>query len=274
MNDSIHFIFQNDLVVTEIKGDDFTDLFNRLSTNNISDQTNLVTDSIFTNENGRFIDVVSIWSIAPNSFMISNSLNHDDLLSWINKYTFEEDISISEPLEKKVISIFSSNKDNNLNIFGEVKENEIVNKKVGDVELILAKTSFFNGHQTVNLIFNNDSKSIQSIESYLNSQDILEMEDCQFNSFRIKNMIPICGKEIINSYNPLEIGMSHLIDFDKGCYIGQEVIARLDTYDKIQRKLLMLDNEKDSIMISSKGCDVTSLDDAYCLAVVKKSILN
>ena len=81
----------------------------------------------------------------------------------------------------------------------EVKENEIVNKKVGDVELILAKTSFFNGHQTVNLIFNNDSKSIQSIESYLNSQDILEMEDCQFNSFRIKNMIPICGKEIINS---------------------------------------------------------------------------
>jgi len=274
MNDSIHFIFQNDLVITEIKGDDFTDLFNRLSTNNISDQTNLVTDSIFTNENGRFIDVVSIWSIAPNSFMISNSLNHDDLLSWINKYTFEEDISISEPLEKKVISIFSSNKDNNLNIFGEVKENEIVNKKVGDVELILAKTSFFNGHQTVNLIFNNDSKSIQSIESYLNSQDILEMEDCQFNSFRIKNMIPICGKEIINSYNPLEIGMSHLIDFDKGCYIGQEVIARLDTYDKIQRKLLMLDNEKDSIIISSKGCDVTSLDDTYCLAVVKRSIFN
>ena len=274
MNDNLSFIYQNDLVVTELKGDDFIDLFNRLSTNNIPNQKNLITDSIFTNENGKFIDIVSLWNSNKYTLMISHASNHENLLNWIDKFTFEEDISISEPLEKKVISIFSSNKDNNLNIFGEVKENEIVNKKVGDVELILAKTSFFNGHQTVNLIFNNDSKSIQSIESYLNSQDILEMEDCQFNSFRIKNMIPICGKEIINSYNPLEIGMSHLIDFDKGCYIGQEVIARLDTYDKIQRKLLMLDNEKDSIIISSKGCDVTSLDDTYCLAVVKKSIFN
>tara|TARA_B100000029_G_scaffold516119_1_gene627027 strand:+ start:5046 stop:5870 length:825 start_codon:yes stop_codon:yes gene_type:complete len=274
MSDSVHFIFQDDIVITEIKGSDYIDLFNRLSTNNIPEQTNLVTDSIFTNENGRFIDVVSIWNISPYSFMISNSLNHDALLSWINKYTFEEDVSISEPLEKKIISIFSSNKDNNLNIFGEIKENAIVNKKVEDVELILARTSFFNRHQIINLIFNNDSKSIQSIESYLNSQDIFEMEESEFNSFRIKNMIPICGKEIINSYNPLEIGMSHLIDFDKGCYIGQEVIARLDTYDKIQRKLLMLDNEKDSIIISSKGCDVTSLDDTYCLAVVKRSIFN
>ena len=274
MSDSVHFIFQDDIVITEIKGSDYIDLFNRLSTNKIPEQTNLVTDSIFTNENGRFIDVVSIWNISPYSFMISNSLNHDALLSWINKYTFEEDVSISEPLEKKIISIFSSNKDNNLNIFGEIKENAIVNKKVEDVELILARTSFFNRHQIINLIFNNDSKSIQSIESYLNSQDIFEMEESEFNSFRIKNMIPICGKEIINSYNPLEIGMSHLIDFDKGCYIGQEVIARLDTYDKVQRKLLMLDNEKDSIIISSKGCDVTSLDDTYCLAVVKRSIFN
>ncbi|MBM01453.1 MAG: hypothetical protein CL762_01850 [Chloroflexi bacterium] len=274
MNDSMHFIFQDDLVITEIKGNDFIDLFNRLSTNNISDQSNLVTDSIFTNENGRFIDVVSIWNISQSSYMVSNSFNHDDLLNWIDKYTFEEDISISKPLKKKVISIFSKNEDINLNIFGEIKENVIVNKKIEDVELILARSSFFNGHKIINLILNNDSRSIQSIKSFLNSQNIYEMEENEFNSFRIRNMIPICGKEIINSYNPLEIGMSHLIDFDKGCYIGQEVIARLDTYDKIQRKLLMLDNEKDSIMISSKGCDVTSLDDAYCLAVVKKSILN
>ncbi|MYF79958.1 MAG: hypothetical protein F4180_09005 [Chloroflexi bacterium] len=32
--------------------------------------------------------------------------------------------------------------------------------------------------------------------------------------------------------------MLDLIDFEKGCYIGQEVIARLDTYDKVQRSLV------------------------------------
>ena len=62
MNDNLSFIYQNDLVVTELKGDDFIDLFNRLSTNNIPNQKNLITDSIFTNENGKFIDIVSLWN--------------------------------------------------------------------------------------------------------------------------------------------------------------------------------------------------------------------
>ena len=30
------------------------------------------------------------------------------------------------------------------------------------------------------------------------------------------------------------------ISFNKGCYIGQEVVARLNTYDKVQRKLVKL----------------------------------
>ena len=41
-------------------------------------------------------------------------------------------------------------------------------------------------------------------------------------------------------YNPLEVGLIGAIDFTKGCYIGQEVIARLDSYDKVQRYLSVL----------------------------------
>lgn len=36
---------------------------------------------------------------------------------------------------------------------------------------------------------------------------------------------------------PLELGWKDLIAFDKGCYIGQEVVARLDTYDKVKRQV-------------------------------------
>ena len=49
---------------------------------------------------------------------------------------------------------------------------------------------------------------------------------------------PIIGRELTEDVNPLEAQMRHLIYFDKGCYVGQEVIARLDTYDKVQRKLV------------------------------------
>ena len=273
MNDNLSFIYQNDLVVTELKGDDFIDLFNRLSTNNIPNQKNLITDSIFTNENGKFIDIVSLWNSNKYTLMISHASNHENLLNWIDKFTFEEDISISSPLKKKIISIYSANKNKDLNIFGEINKNEIINRKLEDIEITLSLTSFFNGHKVINLILDDDSKSIEFIESYMNSQNIFQMKESEFNSFRIKNMIPICGREVNNLYNPLEIGISHMIDFDKGCYIGQEVIARLDTYDKVQRKLMILDKKKDINIISSKGCDITSSDDDYCLAVVKKNIL-
>jgi len=273
MNDNLSFIYQNDLVVTELKGDDFIDLFNRLSTNNIPNQKNLITDSIFTNENGKFIDIVSLWNSNKYTLMISHAQNHENLLNWIDKFTFEEDISISSPLKKKIISIYSANKNKDLNVFGEINKNEIINRKLEDIEITLSLTSFFNDHKVINLILDDDSKSIESIESYMKSQNIFQMKESEFNSFRIKNMIPICGREVNNLYNPLEIGISHMIDFDKGCYIGQEVIARLDTYDKVQRKLMILDKKKDINIISSKGCDITSSDDDYCLAVVKKNIL-
>ena len=38
-------------------------------------------------------------------------------------------------------------------------------------------------------------------------------------------------------------------------------------------RLMILDKKKDINIISSKGCDITSSDDNYCLAVVKKNIL-
>ena len=48
------------------------------------------------------------------------------------------------------------------------------------------------------------------------------------------------GREISSAYNPLELGLHDAIHWDKGCYIGQEVIARIDNYDKQSRRLVGL----------------------------------
>ena len=51
---------------------------------------------------------------------------------------------------------------------------------------------------------------------------------------------PAFGSEMGEPYNPLEAGLIGAIDFTKGCYIGQEVIARLDSYDRVQKYLAVL----------------------------------
>jgi folate-binding protein YgfZ len=42
--------------------------------------------------------------------------------------------------------------------------------------------------------------------------------------------------------NPLELGLREWIGWSKGCYIGQEVIARLDTYDKVRRRRAIIES--------------------------------
>lgn len=61
---------------------------------------------------------------------------------------------------------------------------------------------------------------------------------------RVEAGIPRYGAEIDESVAPLEAGLYGAVDFDKGCYIGQEVIAKMHFRGRPRRYLtgLLLDN--------------------------------
>ena len=69
---------------------------------------------------------------------------------------------------------------------------------------------------------------------------LVESENCRpagstaYQALRVEQGVPAHGSEITNEVNPYEAGLSKYISYTKGCYTGQEVIARLDTYDKIK----------------------------------------
>jgi folate-binding protein YgfZ len=58
-----------------------------------------------------------------------------------------------------------------------------------------------------------------------------------WNRLRIQAGRPQPGTELTEDYNPLEAGLWHSISFEKGCYIGQETIARLNTYQGVKQQL-------------------------------------
>jgi folate-binding protein YgfZ len=51
---------------------------------------------------------------------------------------------------------------------------------------------------------------------------------------------PRFGRELSEDYIPLEAGLKGAISFNKGCYVGQEVIARLETYQRLAKRLVVL----------------------------------
>jgi folate-binding protein YgfZ len=58
-----------------------------------------------------------------------------------------------------------------------------------------------------------------------------------FDLMRIEAGLPAAGQELSEEYTPLEAGLDWAISSSKGCYTGQEVIARQITYDKVTRHL-------------------------------------
>jgi folate-binding protein YgfZ len=61
-----------------------------------------------------------------------------------------------------------------------------------------------------------------------------------YEAARVEGGFPAWESELSEEVNPLEAGLNASIHWNKGCYIGQEVIARLDTYHKVQRHLVGL----------------------------------
>ena len=59
-------------------------------------------------------------------------------------------------------------------------------------------------------------------------------------SWRILRGLPAPGHELTEDHNPLEAGLLEAVSFTKGCYVGQEVVARLNTYGKVSRSLVRL----------------------------------
>ncbi|NJM58712.1 MAG: folate-binding protein YgfZ [Synechococcales cyanobacterium RU_4_20] len=69
---------------------------------------------------------------------------------------------------------------------------------------------------------------------------VVAMGAIAWEQLRIQQGRPAVGQELTEDYNPLEAGLWQTISFDKGCYIGQETIARLNTYNGVKQRLFGL----------------------------------
>ncbi|MBE9202478.1 folate-binding protein YgfZ [Synechocystis salina LEGE 06099] len=74
--------------------------------------------------------------------------------------------------------------------------------------------------------------------------DLTVITPDQWDGLRIYQGRPQANKELTEDYNPLETGLWRAISFTKGCYIGQETIARLNTYQGVKQRLWRLNLDR------------------------------
>jgi aminomethyltransferase len=86
-----------------------------------------------------------------------------------------------------------------------------------------------------------------------------------YQVMRIEAGIPEPGAELTQEVIPLEAGLWNAVSFSKGCYIGQEILARMESRGKLARRLrgILLDGQAEpGDAIRSEGTHVGTVTSA------------
>src|SRR6185503_9460660 len=58
-----------------------------------------------------------------------------------------------------------------------------------------------------------------------------------YDVLRIERGYGVFGRELGQEYIPLETGLLDAVSFTKGCYVGQEIIARMESRNRLAKQL-------------------------------------
>lgn len=211
--------------IFKLEGSDSYKFLNGISTNEIkyNGAPNSINTLVLTIK-GRILFDIEIYSYSNDIlFLVFNLSQKDDLIEYLKKYRMSYKIDISD-----LSSSFKVFKGNIQNIKSEIikfESPQIVEN---------FKVYFFpiNQNSYNNLITHNEK---------------------DYNIWKILHGIPSYPNEITSKTIPIEAHMWSAISFTKGCYIGQETIARIHYRGKVKRTLAcikipgFINNDKDII---------------------------
>ena len=228
-----------------VKGKDGLNLMDRISTNDMKELiVGTACDTIFCTPKGRIVDLVKILQYDDHLLLISSYIDTDHLMEWINRFIILDDVKLED----------SSNHFCWFTLIGS-QARRFVQQSSGQTIVEEDEIIWFNRDSVIfpallnsnfNLPAYNFCLPVNQVDSIIEwlVQEIKAfggalIGDDVFQILRIESGMPDWGTELTEQYNPHEARLLDAVSFTKQCYTGQEVIARLDTYDKVQKYLMV-----------------------------------
>ena len=225
-------------------GADGLDLLNRLSTNKVDElASGEGAPTILTTDSGRILDLIQVVNMGDHILMITSPELQQPIIEWLDKYTIMEDLEVEDRTTgDTMLHLLGPNcrqwlEQNGVADLGDLSPHGVVDGQIARVAVQIIDKPFGHLPGFALLLSNQDAPALWN---HLVESGVTPMGTEAYETVRVENAVPAYGNEMGEPYNPLEAGLIGSIDFAKGCYIGQEVIARLDTYQKVQKHLMTL----------------------------------
>lgn len=183
-----------------ISGKDAKTFLNGITTGNIINSDNNVSKTCWLTPNGVLRSLIEINFLEKNLELIILEGDINQIIDYFNKIIFPaDDVFISDPFP--IIRL----------------------QEVDDI----------NSWRIYKPIFL--KKDDQEYELYKNNPNLMNSHELKL--WKINQAIPSLDKEINGKNNPLELGLKDLIDFKKGCYLGQETMSKINNVSSLKQEI-------------------------------------
>ena len=198
-------------------------------------------DTVFVTSTARTIDLVTGLVLDDEVLLIVSPNRREYLVDWLDKYIFFADrVQLKDVTDTLAsFTVIGTESMSMLAQLGcpKLLELPLHNHQIYtiagiEVRIAIGTELGLPGYQ---LICDRDRSAI--LQQSLADLGAVTIDEDAWECLRIEQGRPKPDAELTEDYNPLEVGLWDTISFSKGCYIGQETIARLNTYKGVKQYL-------------------------------------
>jgi aminomethyltransferase len=222
---------------------DRADLIHRLSTNDVRKLTpGDGTRTVLTNHNARIIDLLTVYALPEHLLVTTSPDQRGTVLNLFRKNIFFndrvglEDIT-DETVEYQLYGPQAAafvGKISGLDV-GDWPLHHIQAASLGGSQGWIARIPPLGGDGFA--IFGR-AEDRAAIEALL--EPVTPLQPATYDTLRVEQGYPAPGRELSLEYIPLETRLTDAVSFTKGCYVGQEIIARMESRNRLAKQLMGL----------------------------------
>lgn len=235
--------------VLEISGADRLRFLHNQSTNDIQSlKPGQGCDTVFVTSTARTIDLATAYLTEEAILVLISANRRQPLVEWLDQYIFPMDqVSVKDVTQDYgVFNLIGSNSEEVLKkqgadltdeFVGQPAHHQPLNHRLFSLKEMTVRIATGSGLAVPGYTLILQADAVPQLWQSLVTQGAVPIDHSTWEQLRIQQGRPTPDFELTEDYNPLEAGLWHTISFDKGCYIGQETIARLNTYGSAKQRL-------------------------------------
>ena len=237
------------IAALRITGKDAVDLLHRLSTNDLKAiREGGGAPTVFTTAKGRIHALATVHRLPGALQLLVETDRAEALREWIDRYTFREEVQVEDrrashttlavcgpQASALVAAVFP--------VAAGLARHGAAEVEVDGVPALLVRTFPLAGDAwLLNLPWAAAEAARARLTAAADGR-LLTASPGTIEALRLEAGLPAAGRELTEEHNPWEARLDEAISLSKGCYVGQEVIARLNTYKKVARLLVRLESD-------------------------------